>query len=303
MRTLDHPACQAASDFLADHWRDGQHADTLPPGLRPYSRAEGYAIQALLEGQGLGHRRGWKIAATSAAGQAHINVDGPLAGRLLASRMVAEGEPVPLGANRMRVAEIEFVFSMGRALPPRPKPYSTDDVVAAVAALHLGIEVPDARFTDFTAVGAAQLIADNACADRFVLGPAVVAPWRTLDLAAHTVLGVNGRGFVHEGRGGNVLGDPRIALAWLVNELGQYGITLGEGEVVTTGTASCRCPWCPAMSLLATSAFLAACKSGSRTRAGKTTKDAEDAGSAASRDHLTRHPRRVAASCTPGLNT
>lgn len=245
MRNLDQPACQAASDVLAGHWRGGRHVDALPPELRPRSRADGYAIQALLEGQGLGHRRGWKIAATSAAGQAHINVDGPLAGRLLASRMVAEGEPVPLGANRMRVAEIEFVFRMGRSLPPRPEPYSTGEVIAAVAALHLGIEVPDARFTDFTAVGAAQLIADNACTDRFMLGPAVAAPWRELDLAAHAVRGVSSRGFVHEGRGGNVLGDPRIALAWLVNELSQHGITLGEGEVVTTGTCVVPLPVAP----------------------------------------------------------
>lgn len=245
MRDLDLPALQAASNFLATHWREGRHADTLPPGLCPRSRAEGYAIQALIEEQGLGRRRGWKVAATSAAGQAHINVDGPLAGRLLASRVVAEGVPLPLRANRMRVAEVEFAFRMGRSLPPRPEPYATDAVVAAVAALHLGIEVPDSRFTDFTAVGAAQLIADNACADRFVLGPAVAAPWREADLAAHAVLGVNGKALVHEGCGGNVLGDPRIALTWLVNELGRHGITLGEGEIVTTGTCVVPVPVAP----------------------------------------------------------
>ena len=242
MTDLDQPALQAASNFLASHWREGCHADTLPPGLRPRSRAEGYAIQALIEDQGLGHRRGWKIAATGAAGQAHINVDGPLAGRLLASRVAAGGTPIPLGANRMRVAEVEFAFRMGRSLPPRPEPYTTDAAAAAVAALHLGIEVPDSHFT---AVGAAQLIADNACADRFVLGPAVAAPWREADLAAHAVLGVNGTELVHEGRGGNVLGDPRIALAWLVNELGRHGITLGEGEIVTTGTCVVPVPVAP----------------------------------------------------------
>ena len=38
------------------------------------------------------------------------------------------------------------------------------------------------------------------------------------------------------GHGKNVLGDPRIALAWLANELRQLGVTLRAGEVVTTGT-------------------------------------------------------------------
>jgi 2-keto-4-pentenoate hydratase len=33
-----------------------------------------------------------------------------------------------------------------------------------------------------------------------------------------------------------VLGDPRLALAWLANELRGLGLTLRAGEVVTTGT-------------------------------------------------------------------
>ena len=72
----------------------------------------------------------------------------------------------------MRVAEAEFAFRMGVDLPPRPQPYSVDEVLAAVATLHPAIEVPDSRFDDFTIVGAPQLIADNACAHLFVLGPA-----------------------------------------------------------------------------------------------------------------------------------
>ena len=57
---------------------------------------------------------GWKIAATSLAGQKHINVDGPLAGRLLAGRELQPGTPVPLAGNLMRVAEAEFAFTMAR---------------------------------------------------------------------------------------------------------------------------------------------------------------------------------------------
>ncbi len=56
-----------------------------------------------------------------------------------------------------------------------------------VASLHPAIEVPDSRFADFTRAGAAQLVADNACAHQFVLGPPTEAEWRGLDLAAHLV--------------------------------------------------------------------------------------------------------------------
>ena len=244
MTSLTPAQTKAASELLLAHWREGRHTGELPPELRPSSRAEGYAIQRLMEPPGA-RLRGWKIAATSVAGQQHINVDGPLAGRLLDDHVVPEGAPMALRANRMLVAEIEFVFRMDRTLAPRPEAFTADEVMAAVAALHLGVEFPDSRYLDFTAVGAAQLIADDACADRFVLGPEVAGSWRERDLAAHAVQGRTAGGIVHDGRGARVLGDPRLALTWLANELSRHGDTLGEGQFVTTGTCLVPLPIIP----------------------------------------------------------
>ena len=225
----------AASDLLCAHWREGRRMAALPAALRPKTREEGYAIQARLERRSAKPLFGWKIAATSKAGQAHIGVDGPLAGRLLAEQVIADGGEAALGTTLMRVAEVEFAFRMGRDLPPREKPYETEEVLAAVEALHPAIEIPDSRYADFAKVGAAQLIADDACAHLFVLGPAAPS-WRGLDLAAHKAVGrVEGR-FEREGSGANVLDDPRLALAWLANELSRNGLTLKAGQAVTTGT-------------------------------------------------------------------
>ena len=121
---------------------------------------------------------GWKIAATSSAGQQHIRVDGPLAGCLLSARAVEAGARVSLAGNNMKVAEAEFAFRMGQPLPKRALAYSVAEVLAAVASLHPAIEVPDSRYEDFTRVGAAQLIADVACACWFLIGPAARADWR-----------------------------------------------------------------------------------------------------------------------------
>lgn len=233
---MDDTALRGASSILLRHWHEGSVLEALPERQRPGSRADGYAIQAKLEALSAQPLWGWKIAATSAAGQQHIGVDRPLAGRLLAEMVHADGTTLRLGANRMRVAEAEFAFRMGRSLPPRATPYVIEEVVEAVAALHLAIEVPDSRYADFVSVGAAQLIADNACAHQFVLGPEAPAMWRDLDLAAHRVIGrVEGR-LERVGIGANVLGDPRIALTWLANELSRHGETLAMGQVVTTGT-------------------------------------------------------------------
>jgi 2-keto-4-pentenoate hydratase len=226
---------QPASDQLYGHWTAGTRLAALPEALRPQSRAEGYAIQALLEERSPSPLFGWKIAATSKAGQAHINVDGPLAGRILHERLIEAGGTCPFGANHMKVAELEFAFRLGTTLAPGPV-RTAEQVLGAVASLHLAIEIPDSRYDVFEVVGAPQLIADNACANYFVVGPAVPKIWRDLDLAAHEVTGFISDGPPQCGIGSNVLGDPRAALTWLANELSQLGIPLREGQTVSTGT-------------------------------------------------------------------
>jgi 2-keto-4-pentenoate hydratase len=227
----DHTA--AASRAISGHWRAGTKLRALNAAQRPQTREEGYAIQAELEKSG--KLFGWKIAATSEAGQKHINVAGPMAGRIMADTLIPDGGTASMHGNEMRVAEPEFCFRMARDLPPRPTAYSVVDVLDAVAALHPAIEIPDSRFADFVSAGEAQLIADNACAHLFVLGAATSADWRGRDLVEEKpVISMHGKTYV--GHGKNVLGDPRMALAWLANELRGLGITLRAGEVVTTGT-------------------------------------------------------------------
>jgi 2-keto-4-pentenoate hydratase len=239
---LSQVQTRAAADLLFRHWQEGRQLTAMPQDLRPGTRAEGYAIQALLESRTAKPLFGWKIAATSREGQAHIRVDGPIAGRLLAERAHQSGAAVPLGANKMRVAEPEFAFRMAHTLLPRAASYETDEVLDAVDTLHPAIELPDSRFVDFAMVGAPLLIADNACAHEFVLGPAAPASWRSLDLARHPVSGAVAGKIEREGSGVAVLGDPRIALTWLVNELSGLGVRLEDGQVVTTGTSMLPLP-------------------------------------------------------------
>jgi 2-keto-4-pentenoate hydratase len=236
---------QAASDFLFELWQAGDVAERLPSELMPASRREAYAVQALIEKRSARPRFGWKIAATSKAGQAHIGIGGPIAGRLIAERAFDDGAELIFGANRMRVIEPEFAFRFGRDLPAREAPFTVEETVAAVGSLHPAIEIPDSRFADFAHVGEFALISDNACAHEFVLGPAAPAIWRSIDLATHPVrASVTGK-LERDGSGANVLGDPRIALTWLVNEVSGLGITIKAGETVTTGTSATPLPIAP----------------------------------------------------------
>jgi len=232
---LEKDQIAAASRTLHDHWRAGTKLENLEASQRPRDRIEAYAIQAEIESHSAGELFGWKIAATSEAGQKHINVDGPMAGRILAETVISDGGTASMAGNEMRVAEPEFAFRMRVDLPVRPTPYTVQQVLDAVDTLHPAIEIPDSRFADFVSAGAAQIIADNACAHLFVLGPAATADWRSMDLVEERpVIAMRGQQFV--GHGKNVLGDPRVALTWLANELRQLGVTLRAGQIVTTGT-------------------------------------------------------------------
>ncbi len=227
---------EPAAALLLRNWKTSTRIAALPEAVRPATRAEGYAAAAQLAELTGDRVSGWKIAATSTAGQKHINVDGPLIGRIFARRLLATGAAVPLGDNIMKVAEAEFAFAFARDLPPRGHDYSLEEAMDAVAALHLSIEVPDSRFDDFTKVGAPSLIADTACACWLVLGPALADGWRGLDLAAHRVAGWRNGEKIAEGSGAAVLGDPRLALTWFVNEAARYCGGVKAGQFVTTGT-------------------------------------------------------------------
>jgi 2-keto-4-pentenoate hydratase len=242
---MNQEAIQTAAQTIWQNWNQATRIAELPAPFRPNDRAEAYAIQAelaRLSGQAVS---GWKIAATSLAGLAHIGVDGPLAGRLLSNRVLAGGGEISLQGNLMRVAEAEFTFRFGQALPKRFLPYRLEEVMEAVESLHCAIEVPDSRYQDFARVGAPQLIADNACACWFLLGEATSAEWRSLNLAEHRLDAYLNDAHAASGTGANALGDPRIALTWLVNELKTFADGLLAGEIVTTGTCITPVPIAP----------------------------------------------------------
>jgi 2-keto-4-pentenoate hydratase len=231
---MDSEAIRRAALTIRSCWENRRRLTALPEDCRPKRLRDGYEIQRELETL-QGAAIGWKIAATSTAGQQHIGVDAPLAGRLFKRFAHGDGARLPAGHLHMRVAEAEFAFKMAQDLPARGEPYTLDEVMSAVDTLHLAIEVPDSRYEDFATIGAPSLVADDSCAAYFILGPETKL-WRLADLPTHKVTARKNGEIVAEGSGANVLGDPRAALAWIANDLQGRGDFLRAGEVITTGT-------------------------------------------------------------------
>ncbi|MFC4948550.1 2-keto-4-pentenoate hydratase [Pseudonocardia sp. GCM10023141] len=232
-RSAAEPAAESAAEAVWTAWTSGRRLAALPSAVRPRDVAAGVAVQEALRALA-GPAYGWKLAATSTAGQAHIGVEGPLIGPLFSRFRHESGDVLASEGMHMRVAEAEFAFVMGTDVAAGA---SGDELLDAVGALHIALELPDSRFAAFETAGGAQLVADCACAGRFVLGPEV-PDWRDLDLSTWpTALWINGVQ-ASSGSGAAVLGDPCTALTWAAADLPRYGRSLRAGEVVTTGTTT-----------------------------------------------------------------
>ena len=131
--------------------------------------------------------------------------------------------------------EAETVYRFDRALPPRDRPYTEEEVLAAVGSVHAAIELVDTHFAVWK--GASHL---SQIADQFNHGFLIVGSGRETGLsvdASHqpVKLAVNGE-IILEQRGGNAAGPSARLLAWLANggAASQGGIK--EGAYVTTGS-------------------------------------------------------------------
>ncbi len=247
---MDSLSARAAAEIL---WRarlESRLIEALPQHCFPRQLEDGYDIQDRMT-ELCGERVvGWKIAATSIAGQRHIGVTEPLGGRLYERFLHADGAVLRADNLHMRVAEAEFAFRLETDLPRRRRPYTVAEALEATSGLHVAIEVPDSRFRAFDAAGAPQLVADDACAGFFVLGGAA-ADWRAVDLARHPVGMIKDGLRAAEGSGANVLGDPRLALAWIANDRAKRGASLKAGDIVTTGTCTPPLAIAPGISVVA----------------------------------------------------
>lgn len=185
---------------------------------------------------------GWKIGAASETVRIAEGLPYPAPGRLYEGSIFESGAVLPpeLFIN-YRNNECEFAFRMANELPPRPTPYTEDEVAAAIDYMALAIEIGDTVFPDWYGVsGYLGSSLDNGGGAALVLGPPT-RNWRNLDLAGTRIdLYLEGT-WIKSGYGEAAMGHPVTSLTWLVNWLSARGMTLAAGETVSTGTCTGHC--------------------------------------------------------------
>ncbi|HEY0835905.1 MAG TPA: fumarylacetoacetate hydrolase family protein [Azospirillum sp.] len=214
--------------------RTGDRLRELPEDCRPRTAEEAYAIQDLVLAR-TGPANAWKVGAKTPEGE-------PACAPMPVPTVHPSPATLPSDAFGVRLIEAEIAYRFGRALPPRPQPYTADEVLAAVDAVLPGIEVVDGRFQDRNAVDALSILADNITSGAYVTG-APVFDWRRIEPARQGVqLRVNGAIVVDTVGGNPAGGDLTRLLVWAANALSMRGHGLKPGDIVTTGSCTGMTP-------------------------------------------------------------
>jgi 2-oxo-3-hexenedioate decarboxylase/2-keto-4-pentenoate hydratase len=175
---------------------------------------------------------GHKVGLTSRPMQELLGVDEPDFGYVLDDMVLARDAAAPAARFCAPRVEPEVAFLLRR--PLRGPGVTADDVRAATGAVAVALEIVDSRIADWR-LTLADTVADNASSGAVVLGDWV--PYcDELDLpGARASLSLNGTE-IDAGLGSAVLGDPAVAVAWLVNALAPFGTELLPGQFVMSGS-------------------------------------------------------------------
>lgn len=220
--------------LLADLRRDGRQQSGLAAALVPPDTATAYRVAGAVA-ETLGWPvLGWKIAAAKPEMQRQLRADAPIYGRVFG--VLPSPATVVLARQCSPIPEVEYIARLGADLPPRSHAYTQDEVDAAVASLHPGLELAECRFVhDAAFPPLAAILADGAGSGTLCCGPAI-ADWRTRDIAGQEAVLLCDGVVRRRGTAAAALDHPLVPLTWLANELSRTGVGLAAGQLVSTGT-------------------------------------------------------------------
>jgi 2-oxo-3-hexenedioate decarboxylase len=158
---------------------------------------------------------GAKLGLTSRIKQQVMKVDSPLYGWVTGGMLHPYGEPVELATLIHPRVEPEIAFLLGRDVET---PATVTSVLAATESVFGAVDVLDSRYEDFRFT-LPDVVADNASAGLFLLGPTARRPADLVDLRLlGCVLRVDGD-VTATAAGAATMGHPAAAVAWLANRL------------------------------------------------------------------------------------
>jgi 2-keto-4-pentenoate hydratase len=200
-----------------------------------YEAQDAYVALLLLSRQT--HLRGYKIALTTPAMREMVGFHDSVSGRLFADQCLPAGQSIAASSYVRLIVEFEIAFEMAHDLPAPSPPWSGTSILEHVACAYPALEIADDRGADYASLNQSilTLIADNAWNQGLVLGDPVRQLEHDMLRDVVGIASIDGKE-VGRGTGKDVLGHPLDALAWLANHVQARGLSLKQGDIVTTGS-------------------------------------------------------------------
>jgi 2-oxo-3-hexenedioate decarboxylase len=233
-------AQEIANDLLAAE-RDRKGIDQFSEHHPDIDVATAYRAQRLFVQAKLiaGERFvGYKLGLTSRNKQQAMGLDAPLYGRVTSGMLSTHGEPVRADRFIHPRVESEIAFLLARDIEP---PATLVSVLAATEVVFGAVDVLDSRYESFQFT-LTDVVADNASAGAFYLGPIARPPRELGDLA---LLGCNvkvGGEIAMTATGAAVMGHPAASVAWLANQLAGEDEILRAGQLIFSGGVTAPVP-------------------------------------------------------------
>lgn len=214
------------TEVLLEHRAAGIPIVQLPAGLEPQTAADAYRIQNETI-EALGAVGAWKVQPLPQAGE-------PFASPILASTVFPNGAVLHAQDFRGLGIEVEVAVTIARDLPARTPGYGPADMKAAIASIHIALELLSSRFVDRKQVTLLTGIADLQHSGGVIVGPAVSARLLPEFGEQHLTLTIDGA-LAAETVGNATTENMLRSLAWLANHAAARGLSLKAGQFVITG--------------------------------------------------------------------
>lgn len=207
------------------------------PGERPEDMTRAYATQEAAIGLFPDEIVGWKVGMVPPALQPALNarrLSGPIFRRNL---WTASAEPTPLPAieGGFAAVEAEFVARIGKVDPAKTD-WTLEEATAAIAAMHIGVELAGSPLSTINDLGSAVVASDFGNNGGLVLGPEIEDWAARLDgIEVETV--VDGQS-IGTGTASSIPAGVLESVRFLIEHLARRGRPVTEGTLISTGAVT-----------------------------------------------------------------
>jgi len=227
-----------AATFLYDAHRNKNKFIPLPTPLSPSNITEAYKIQDFyheLTSSDNGDLIGYKIALTSETMQQMVGFGHPCSGALF-SKGRFNSPSLVNSTNYVRLgAECEIAVTIAEDIPCGNVLYDEKSISKFIKSIAPALELIEDRDADYSNLYFMDVIADNTWNAGIVLGPEVTNISQLELISSVGVMSINDN-VIDQGTGGDVLGHPFKALAWLANHMIEREKPLLRDMIIMTGS-------------------------------------------------------------------